>query len=328
VAKIRVRRITSSAALILLLAVCFSLVPALLGQASPVSAYETATDFKYPLKPGGWFLGQEFGNWRTARSAYHLAEDLMPYDYKTELPVYAPANGEVKGSGYISGYGYTVIIEHRLSNGSYVCSVLGHLRPNVISRGTNVKKGQLVGYISNDPRENGGYNFAHLHFGIRRGAYSTARDTDGGYRYRGYTPYKALMGNWYDPTDFIKAVNASGSSSNGSSTEKPKIVLSALELNFKYVKRNTPSVKALTFKGTNLKGYVTVEAPAGYYISTNLNDKSSYKKSLTFKPSNGTVKEKIYVAFKPTQRDYYISNLKISSPGAETRYIKVKGAGQ
>jgi murein DD-endopeptidase MepM/ murein hydrolase activator NlpD len=327
VTKARVRRITSSAALILLLVVCFSLAPALCGQALSVSAYETATDFQYPLKPGGWFLGQDFKNWRTARDAYHLGEDYMPSDYKTELPVYAPANGEVKGSGYISGYGYTVIIEHRLSSGSYVCSVLGHLKPNVVTRGTSVKKGQLVGYISNDPRENGGYNFAHLHFGIRSGVYSTARDADGGYRYRGYTPYQSIANLWYDPTDFIKVVNGSQGGSSGSKNENAKIVLSTLELNFKYVKRNTPTVKALTFKGTNLNGYVTVEAPAGYYISTKLNDPGAYKKTLTFKPSNGTVKETIYVAFKPTQRDYYISNLKISSPGAATRYIKVKGAG-
>ncbi len=200
-------RILLTTAVILLMAFTFATAPAVLGQASTAAAYETATSFRYPLDEGGWFVGQRFGVWNSGRSAYHLAEDLLPNDYRTELPVYAPANGKVVFSGYqTGGYGFMLVIEHRLPDGSYVSSVLGHLkRSDLAANGTEVSKGQLVGYISNNTLENGGYSFAHLHFGIRSGAYSTTRDPDNGWRYRGYTPHTGIRDLWYHPSNFVKA---------------------------------------------------------------------------------------------------------------------------
>ena len=205
----RVRKLLHTVAVVMLLTFVFTVVPAALGQPSGVQAYQAATDFRYPLNSGGWFLGQAFGVWNSDRRAYHLAEYLLPNNRVTELPVYAPANGQVKYSAYQSGsygYGHVVVIEHRLPDNTYVCSVLGHLRKaNLVARGTDVAKGQLIGYISNDPRQNGGYNFAHLHFGIRSGPYSTARDPDGGWRYRGYTSSTAIRALWYNPSKFVEA---------------------------------------------------------------------------------------------------------------------------
>ncbi|HOL17768.1 MAG TPA: M23 family metallopeptidase, partial [Bacillota bacterium] len=169
-------------------------------------AFQTAYDFRYPLDSGGWFLGQAFGAWNKQQNAYHLAEDLLPNNYVSELPVYAPANGYVRHSGYQSGYGYVLVIEHRLPDNTYVCSVLGHLKAaNLVPKGAEVVKGQLVGRISAYPAENGGYNFSHLHFGIRSGAYSTARDLDGAWRYQGYSPLTAVLASWYHPSNFVKA---------------------------------------------------------------------------------------------------------------------------
>ncbi|MEW5785838.1 MAG: peptidoglycan DD-metalloendopeptidase family protein, partial [Bacillota bacterium] len=206
-----VRRVMA-AAVMLTLTFFFTIALFALGQPSVVMAYETATDFRYPLNSGGWFLGQGFGIWNSSRSAYHLAEDLLPSNRITELPVYAPANGQVKVSGYQSGvygYGHIVVIEHRLPDNTYLCSVLGHLKAaKLIPRGTDVVKGQLIGYISADPKENGGYNFAHLHFGIRSGPYSTTRDPDGGWRYRGYAAGTAIKALWHHPSEFVKAHNA------------------------------------------------------------------------------------------------------------------------
>ncbi len=193
---------------VLLLALSFSAAQAAVLKPSVVLAYETASDFRYPLNPGGWFLGQDFGAWNSTRNAYHLAEDLLPLNGKTELPVYAPANGQVKYSSYQSGYGgygHVVVIEHRLPDNTYVCSVLGHLKKDgLVAAGTAVVKGQRIGSISADPRENGGYSFAHLHFGIRSGPYSTVRDPDGGWRYQGYAG-RAILALWHDPTSLVKA---------------------------------------------------------------------------------------------------------------------------
>lgn len=199
--KSKVNRVIVLVVVIIMLTVSFSAVS--------VMAYEAATDFRYPLNPGGWFLGQDFGVWNSFSGGYHLAEDLLPSDRKRELPVYAPANGQVRHSGFQSGYGYVVVIEHRLPDNTYVCSVLGHLKAaNLVPRGTDVAKGQLIGYLSAHPVENGGYSFTHLHFGIRSGPYSTARDADGGWRYRGYAASTAIRALWQNPTNFVNDSSA------------------------------------------------------------------------------------------------------------------------
>jgi len=191
-------------AVVLLLTLNILIAVTLTGQPSTALAYETATSFRYPLDQGRWFLGQAFGTWNSFRSGYHLGEDLVPSDGRAELPIYAPANGIVRHSGFQSGYGFVLVIEHRLPDGTNVCSVLGHLKAaDLVPRGAEVIKGQLVGRLSANPLENGGYNFSHLHFGIRSGHYSTIRDSDGGWRYRGYTASTAIKELWYHPTNFV-----------------------------------------------------------------------------------------------------------------------------
>jgi hypothetical protein len=202
----KIRKVSAHSILVLLLALSIFTAIALSVRASTALAYETATEFRYPLNPGGWFLGQAFDQWNAQRSGFHLGEDLVPSDGRAELPVYAPANGIVRHSGFQSGYGFVLVIEHRLPDHTYVCSVLGHLKAaDLVPRGTEVIKGQLIGRLSFNPLENGGYPFSHLHFGIRSGPYSTARDTDGGWRYRGYAAGVAIRALWHHPTNFINA---------------------------------------------------------------------------------------------------------------------------
>ena len=309
---------------VLLLAICFTVTPVLFGQPSPVMAYETDTDFRYPLDPGGWFLGQSFGAWNSSRSAYHLAEDLLPTNMQRELPVYAPANGQVKASGYVSGYGYVVIIEHRLSNGTYICSVLGHLKAyKLIARGAEVKKGQFIGYISNNPRENGGYTFAHLHFGIRSGSYSTVRDADGGWRYRGYAARTAIRSLWHHPTNFIKTVN----SSDPGEQQAPSLKVGATKLNFGTISRgNHTNAKSYVVAGENLTDSVVIKAPSGFWISTKL--WTGYQKTLTLRPHKGIVHTRIYVAFLPTVAKTYSTAVAHGIAGASTQYVRVTGRGR
>ncbi|MCI5210383.1 MAG: M23 family metallopeptidase, partial [Candidatus Electrothrix sp. ATG2] len=167
-------------------------------------AYSTADSFRYPLNSGGWYLSQDFCVWNSSFGGYHLGEDLVVND-GLELPVYAPANGIVKHNMSRTSYGRVVIIEHRLTDGSYVTSVHGHMRSaGIVSVGTEVSKGDLIGYLSSDYNENGGYAFTHLHFGIREGAYSSTWV---------YYGYRSSCSGWHDPTDFVNSYSGSEATS-------------------------------------------------------------------------------------------------------------------
>jgi hypothetical protein len=146
-----------------------------------IAASSTADSFRFPLD-GFWTVRQRFGGYNYDWNGYHLGEDVLR---SFEAPVFAPADGVVKHSAKRTGYGYVVIIEHQLMDGTFVCSVLGHLREaDRVPVGAKVTKGQIVGYLSSVPEENGG--IIHLHFGIRKGMYSEELDSDGKWRYRGY----------------------------------------------------------------------------------------------------------------------------------------------
>jgi ABC-type transport system substrate-binding protein/murein DD-endopeptidase MepM/ murein hydrolase activator NlpD len=160
-----------------------------------------ADSFCLPLD-GLWTVSQRFGRWNPEWQGYHLGEDVLR---SYEAPVYSPANGVVKHNAKRTGYGYVVIIEHELLDGTFVCSVLGHLREaGRISVGARVTKGQIVGYLSSVPEENGG--IIHLHFGIRKGMYSEELDFDEKWRYRGYGP-AAIVDYWHPPSQFIDYYN-------------------------------------------------------------------------------------------------------------------------
>jgi len=167
-----------------------------------ISTFVKAQSFGFPLDTSGWYITQHFGVWNSSFRGYHLGEDYVANN-NVELPVYAASNGIVKHVQSHTKYGYVTIIEHTLNDGSKVCSVYGHMRAaNITTIGKSVIKGELIGYLSNDPNENGGYSFTHLHFGIRSGEYSTVLDSDGGWRYRGYGP-SYIRDLWYDSGDFV-----------------------------------------------------------------------------------------------------------------------------
>ena len=184
-----------------------------------------------PLKPlleeyMGW-NSADFGIWNSDWQGYHLGEDRIVDD---EEPVYAPGNGEVKFVDFVSGYGYVIIIEHMLPDGSYVCSEIGHCQQEGLIGLGPVTKGQLTGYLSRDPQENGGYNFIHIHYGVRLGHYTTdllyydlpePASWSWNWQYLGYTrnanlvygdtktnydfTHEDMVALWTDPSDFITA---------------------------------------------------------------------------------------------------------------------------
>lgn len=179
-----------------------AIVIALVGSVATAQAYQTADSFGNPLNSyqvSGYTFGQYLWG-----GLYHAGEDLRARTYE---PVYAIANGQVKRSDKgIQGYGQVVVIEHRLSDDSKVCSIYGHLSKNprypMIEKNRDVTKGQIIGYIGSDA-ENGDGG-PHLHFGIRKGA-----DT-GSWRYQGRVP-KSQLSNFHKPSDYLNLIRAVGS---------------------------------------------------------------------------------------------------------------------
>lgn len=74
-------------------------------------------------------------------------------------PVHAADGGVVVEAGWVSGYGYTVIIDH----GNGMSTLYAHNSDIAVSPGQTVSKGQVVSYSGNT----GGSTGPHLHFEVR-----------------------------------------------------------------------------------------------------------------------------------------------------------------
>lgn len=74
-------------------------------------------------------------------------------------PIIATADGTVLESGWSSGYGETVAIDH----GNNITTLYGHNSKIVVHTGQSVKKGQLIAYLGSTGYSTG----PHLHYEIR-----------------------------------------------------------------------------------------------------------------------------------------------------------------
>ena len=74
-------------------------------------------------------------------------------------PVHAADGGVVVEAGWVSGYGYTVVIDH----GNGMSTLYAHNSDVAVSPGQTVSKGQVVSYSGNT----GGTTGPHLHFEVR-----------------------------------------------------------------------------------------------------------------------------------------------------------------
>lgn len=111
--------------------------------AAPVNAPITS-DF-------GWRIHPIYGT-----SRLHAGTD---FGVDEGTPVHAADGGVVVEAGWISGYGYTVIIDH----GNGMSTLYAHNSDVAVSPGQTVSKGQVVSYSGNT----GGSTGPHLHFEVR-----------------------------------------------------------------------------------------------------------------------------------------------------------------
>mgnify|MGYP000867041337 FL=1 len=127
------------------------------------SRYQPAS----PALSGGgalnWPLGgpitSPFG-WRvhpiTGASRFHSGIDIGG-DYGD--PIYAAQAGTVEYAGWISGYGYAVIIDH----GSGISTLYGHNQALLVSEGQSVSQGQAIAECGSTGNSTG----PHCHFEVR-----------------------------------------------------------------------------------------------------------------------------------------------------------------
>ena len=120
----------------------------------------------------------------------HVADDVGWH--RDHLTVVAAGNGLVRQVRCASSWGCMLVLEHKLPDGKFVCSLYAHLSPFIcVSPGDAVKKGQKIGGVGRSfTWENGGY-IAHLHFGIHEGpfwqTYEAGAPLDVRYQGKSYT---------------------------------------------------------------------------------------------------------------------------------------------
>lgn len=115
------------------------------------------------------FVG-EYGDYRSSRLAghRHSGVDIVPADKSAPLEVYPAAKGVVC---FITQQEpvKTVIIKHRLKDGSTLYTAYIHLKDIFIENGQNVDEGTKIGvlYTKKEALALGG-NFDHLHFEVKK----------------------------------------------------------------------------------------------------------------------------------------------------------------
>lgn len=111
-------------------------------------------------KPGRGFIWPLSGKitslygWRRGR--HHDGIDIAA---RMGKPIVAAANGTVIYSGWRSGYGRMVVIQHN----RWLKTIYGHTSRNYVRRGEKVTQGQVIALVGSTGRSTG----PHLHFEVR-----------------------------------------------------------------------------------------------------------------------------------------------------------------
>ncbi len=120
--------------------------------------------FTWPV-PGYTRISSEYGN----RAGFRLQDgSWSPAQFHTGIDIPAPTGtkvvaaeaGKIITAGYVSGYGYTIIIDH----GSGVTTLYGHNSALVVKVGDRVTKGQQISKCGSTGNSTG----PHVHFEVRK----------------------------------------------------------------------------------------------------------------------------------------------------------------
>ena len=166
-----------------------------------------ATTFTFPLSNWEETCGFDV----TCASTHHMGIDGEPTSGDViGATAIAPCTGIVKEAQYHNGYGGMVILEC-WTGSECVSPFVAHLNANTLQvrAGDNVTVGKtILGYIA-DSQNNGGWA-PHIHYGIRKGGYSSfvySGCSSAVWSYAGYPGdcYAAMVNDMHSPTSFTNA---------------------------------------------------------------------------------------------------------------------------
>jgi len=138
---------------------------------------------------------QPFANLRRNATTYHTGLDAGAC--LDGAGYYAIAPGVVRFVYSGSDMGTLIVVQHHLGDKRTVNAVYMHGGDTAfVKGGDKVASGQLIGTMGlGYSIENGGH-YAHIHFGLYPGEFSTTHNY-------GYRSVKAGLSDWYDPMHFI-----------------------------------------------------------------------------------------------------------------------------
>lgn len=102
-------------------------------------------------------ITSRYGARESVRNHTHMGLDIAA---TTGTPIKAAADGTITFSGYTSGYGYLIIIDH----GNGITTYYGHCSKLYKSKGATVTAGDVIAAVGSTGNSTG----PHLHFEIRK----------------------------------------------------------------------------------------------------------------------------------------------------------------
>ncbi len=159
---------------------------------------EPIDEFKERInkKPFGIFITPETSPVQPERfSGYHTGVDVEYEDIENEVSVFAIADGLVKYSGWVSGYGGLLAIQHTVNEKEYL-AIYGHLNPDsLVEKDEKVVQGQQIGILGEGNTNETDFERKHLHFAI----YSNSD-----INLKGYVNNESELNDWIDPEIFLE----------------------------------------------------------------------------------------------------------------------------
>ena len=126
---------------------------------------------------------------------YHTGEDIEYEDEAAEVPVVSIADGVVRFSGWVAGYGGVIVIAHTVGQDS-VNALYGHLDIDSakVKIGETVRPGQFLANLGEHNSDETDGRRKHLHFGLYRGL---------ALQFLGYVKDPQELSNWIGPNYFF-----------------------------------------------------------------------------------------------------------------------------
>lgn len=126
---------------------------------------------------------------------YHVGDDIEFTDTEADVPVFAIADGIVRRSDWVKGYGGVMVIAHTIE-GKTISAIYGHIdnSQTFVNVDDGVSKGQHIAYLGEGGTAETDGERKHLHFAVYKGEDS---------RIQGYESSADAFDQWINPRDFF-----------------------------------------------------------------------------------------------------------------------------